>query len=413
MDSRAAFVSSPPLFPTFSPVAKDVARYSMADAALSSGGGLDALERAAAAGEGGGGGGGEESGWKLVHGDVFRPPPHAPLLAALLGAGAQLAAVTVATAGATIAGALFAGRGSIGGVALACWALSSFPAGYVSGAFVARSGGRAWIPTYALTAGLLPGCAALAGAGLNVLSLLYGATAFPFSAVAKLLLLWLLVACPLALAGTLVGRHAGGAGAAGGAPPCRVRSIPRPVPPAPWYAQPAFLIPAGGALPFGARTRRGGKRKSGTEHRAGGGSWLSSPSVPLRPSPCAPAGAIFIELHFLFLSFWGGKVYFLCAQPQPQPPPRPPAAPLRVRPLPRDPLTLPLHPFPLPVPFPHKSHNPTHKCQLRLLPARVRHAARRHRVLRLGVHLRAAERGEPPVAVRSRRGRAGAAARVF
>ena len=32
--------------------------------------------------------GGEESGWKLVHGDVFRPPRHPELLSALVGTGA-------------------------------------------------------------------------------------------------------------------------------------------------------------------------------------------------------------------------------------------------------------------------------------------------------------------------------------
>ena len=32
----------------------------------------------------------EESGWKLVHGDVFRPPRHSTVLAALVGAGLQI-----------------------------------------------------------------------------------------------------------------------------------------------------------------------------------------------------------------------------------------------------------------------------------------------------------------------------------
>ena len=32
----------------------------------------------------------EETGWKLVHGDVFRPPPHPRLFAALIGSGVQL-----------------------------------------------------------------------------------------------------------------------------------------------------------------------------------------------------------------------------------------------------------------------------------------------------------------------------------
>jgi transmembrane 9 superfamily protein 3 len=32
----------------------------------------------------------EETGWKLVHGDVFRPPQHRMLLAACVGTGGQL-----------------------------------------------------------------------------------------------------------------------------------------------------------------------------------------------------------------------------------------------------------------------------------------------------------------------------------
>jgi len=32
----------------------------------------------------------EESGWKLVHGDVFRPPIYRRLLVALTGAGIQI-----------------------------------------------------------------------------------------------------------------------------------------------------------------------------------------------------------------------------------------------------------------------------------------------------------------------------------
>ena len=46
----------------------------------------------------------EESGWKLVHGDVFRPPPNLALLAALLGTGVQLALLVLFVILITIAG---------------------------------------------------------------------------------------------------------------------------------------------------------------------------------------------------------------------------------------------------------------------------------------------------------------------
>ena len=39
----------------------------------------------------------EETGWKLVHGDVFRPPKHTKLLASLVGAGVQIFSMAVIT----------------------------------------------------------------------------------------------------------------------------------------------------------------------------------------------------------------------------------------------------------------------------------------------------------------------------
>lgn len=40
----------------------------------------------------------EESGWKLVHGDVFRPPSFSPmLLSVMCGTGMQVLAMTLST----------------------------------------------------------------------------------------------------------------------------------------------------------------------------------------------------------------------------------------------------------------------------------------------------------------------------
>lgn len=41
----------------------------------------------------------EDYGWKLVHGDVFRPPQRAMLLSVLVGSGAQIVAMTGLTLG--------------------------------------------------------------------------------------------------------------------------------------------------------------------------------------------------------------------------------------------------------------------------------------------------------------------------
>ncbi len=39
----------------------------------------------------------EETGWKLVHGDVFRPPNRPMLLSVLIGSGVQVLGMTVVT----------------------------------------------------------------------------------------------------------------------------------------------------------------------------------------------------------------------------------------------------------------------------------------------------------------------------
>lgn len=43
----------------------------------------------------------EEFGWKLVHGDVFRPPRKGMLLSLLLGSGVQIFFMTMITLGKT------------------------------------------------------------------------------------------------------------------------------------------------------------------------------------------------------------------------------------------------------------------------------------------------------------------------
>lgn len=51
----------------------------------------------------------EESGWKLVHGDVFRAPRNLVLLAALVGTGAQLALLILSVILIAIVGMLYVG----------------------------------------------------------------------------------------------------------------------------------------------------------------------------------------------------------------------------------------------------------------------------------------------------------------
>lgn len=51
----------------------------------------------------------EESGWKLVHGDVFRRPHNLVLLSAVVGTGAQLAMLVLLVILLAIIGTLYVG----------------------------------------------------------------------------------------------------------------------------------------------------------------------------------------------------------------------------------------------------------------------------------------------------------------
>lgn len=211
----------------------------------------------------------EETGWKLVHGDVFRPPPALELLAALVGTGVQLALLVVCVILVTIAGTLFVERGTIVTVFIVAYALTSFVGGYVSGGFYARNDGRAWIQAMLATATVLPLSVFLIAAVLNTIAIFYQSlAAVPFGSIVIVLLIWGFVSLPLCLLGTVVGRNWNGAPDN----PCRVKRIPSPIPDKAWYLTPAAIALGGGLLPF---------------------------------------GSIFIEMYFIFTSFWNYKVYYV------------------------------------------------------------------------------------------------------
>lgn len=63
----------------------------------------------------------EETGWKLVHGDVFRPPAHRMLLAAAVGTGIQLVMLGLFVILLTIMGTFYEVRdGSHGAIWTLC-----------------------------------------------------------------------------------------------------------------------------------------------------------------------------------------------------------------------------------------------------------------------------------------------------
>ncbi|XP_073270131.1 transmembrane 9 superfamily member 1-like [Primulina huaijiensis] len=211
----------------------------------------------------------EESGWKLVHGDVFRTPRSLALLCALVGTGAQLALLVLLVILFAIVGMLYIGRGAIVTTFIVCYAFTSFISGYVSGGMYSRHGGKNWIKSMILTASLFPFTCFGIGFILNTIAILYGSlAAIPFGTMVVVFVIWAFISFPLALLGTVIGRNWSGAPNN----PCRVKTIPRPVPLKKWYLTPSVVSMMGGLLPF---------------------------------------GSIFIEMYFVFTSFWNYKVYYV------------------------------------------------------------------------------------------------------
>ncbi|KAF6148113.1 hypothetical protein GIB67_024004 [Kingdonia uniflora] len=211
----------------------------------------------------------EESGWKLVHGDVFRPPRNLVLFSAVVGTGAQLAMLVLLVILLAIVGMLYIGRGAIVTTFIVCYALTSFISGYVSGGLYSRNGGKSWIKSMILTASLFPFMCFGIGFILNTVAIFYGSlAAIPFGTMVVVFVIWGFISFPLALLGTVVGRNWSGAPNN----PCRVKTIPRPIPEKKWYLTPSIVSLMGGLLPF---------------------------------------GSIFIEMYFVFTSFWNYKVIVL------------------------------------------------------------------------------------------------------
>jgi transmembrane 9 superfamily protein 3 len=176
----------------------------------------------------------DESGWKQVHGDVFRAPPNLTLFCALVGTGSQLATMVFLMILFATATTLYMGRGAM-----------------------------------LYTAGLFPGLCLALTLVLNSVALMYKSlAAVPFTSILMVLLIWVFLAVPLCIIGTILGRNWSGAADF----PCRVNAIPRLIPDKRWYARPPVLICLGGVLPF---------------------------------------GSIFIEMYFVFTSFWNYKFYYV------------------------------------------------------------------------------------------------------
>ena len=203
----------------------------------------------------------DDSGWKNVYGDVFRAPNNLVLFSSFLGTGWQLlllilAVILYAMAGPILHGNMYEDRGEMVSTFIVCYSLSSAFAGYTSGSFYRQyfptsreEKASQWQRTMFATIILFPSIICVVAMVLNMIAVHYDTVgALPIGIILKMAAIWLFVALPLSVVGTIFGRHWAGKSDI----PCRVNNIPRPIPVAPWYADPMFVIPASGILPFGS-----------------------------------------------------------------------------------------------------------------------------------------------------------------
>jgi hypothetical protein len=211
----------------------------------------------------------EDSGWKLVHGDVFRFPSRPMLFSALVGAGCQWLVLVVSVLFLSLI-EIFGhhNRGGVYTAIVLLYALTAYVAGYVSTSLYIQLGGTKWATNAVAVACVFAVPFFVVFSVTNSISISYGtSTSVPFQTIFVILLLWGLVTFPLTVLGSMRGRHTEPFDA-----PCKTNRVERQIPPQPWWQSTIVQFALSGFLPF---------------------------------------SAIYIELHYIFVAVWGHQMYTL------------------------------------------------------------------------------------------------------
>lgn len=210
----------------------------------------------------------DETGWKYIHGDVFRFPKHRNLFCALIGTGFQLLMLSISVCALACAGQFAPhNKGGLMTAIIVLYAATAGIAGYVAASYYKQMDGSNWVRNLLTTCVMFCGPLFLVFCFNNTVAWIYRSTAaLPIGTIIVILLIWGAVTIPLTVFGGIAGKNHHGAFAA----PVRTNKYPREIPDLPWYRSTGPQMIMAGFLPF---------------------------------------SAIYIELYYIFASVWGHKVY--------------------------------------------------------------------------------------------------------
>uniref|UniRef100_A0A8C2MLK9 Transmembrane 9 superfamily member n=1 Tax=Cricetulus griseus TaxID=10029 RepID=A0A8C2MLK9_CRIGR len=194
----------------------------------------------------------EIDGWKQVHGDVSRPSSHPLIFSSLIGSGCQIFAVSLIVTIVVVMEDLYTERGSMLSTAIFVYAATSPVNRYFGGSLYARQEGRRcrWIRQMFIGAFLTPAMVCGTAFFINFIALYYHASrAILFGTMVSVCYIWFcfVLFCQPNF-------------------PCHVNAVPHPI------LEEKMVYGACRILPF---------------------------------------GSIFIEIYFIFTSFWAYKIYYV------------------------------------------------------------------------------------------------------
>jgi len=215
----------------------------------------------------------DDCGWKKISGDVFRLPSYPLLLSSLLGMGAQMLILVTSMISLTTLGFVYPhSRGAMHYFFIVVFVFTAAVAGFMSAYTFKMIGGdqeRKWVWNVLLSGCLFPVPFFSVAMFNNTVAWGHGTTqALPVFTMMQVFFMWALLCMPFTVIGGFIGRRC----SSPLDPPCRTTKVPREIPSVTCLRTAPVQLAIAGFLPF---------------------------------------SAIYIELHYIFASVWGFKLYTL------------------------------------------------------------------------------------------------------